>query len=82
MSRVDRSKRNIKQKGFAFDPFRPEPSSATPLRDEKLKPDVELLAFERGSEENSERRVFTLRDMLYHHVAQGELAGEPYLVTF
>ena len=28
------------------------------------------------------RYVFILRQMVYNHVAQGTLAGEPYLVTF
>ncbi len=50
----------------------------TPLHAAGLKPRVSLLVFERGGE-----RGALLRDqMTYHHLAQGELAGEPYLVTF
>lgn len=42
-------------------------------------PDGEqLLVFERGGE----RRALLVRQMVYHHVAQGELAGSPFLVTF
>lgn len=78
MSRIDRSKRSIQEKGFRFEPFRPKSHHATPLADSKLKPDTELLAFERGGE----RRAVLLSEALYHHVVQGELAGEPYLVTF
>ena len=44
----------------------------------KLRDDEELLLFERGGQ----TRALLLREMAYHHVAQGELAGEPYLVTF
>jgi len=43
-----------------------------------LKPQAQLLVFERGAA----RRAVLRRQMIYHHVAQGELAGEPYLVTF
>jgi len=39
---------------------------------------MELIAFERGGM----HRAFLAREMAYHHVAQGELAGEPYLVSF
>lgn len=37
-----------------------------------------VLVLERGGH----RRGLLARQMGYHHVAQGELAGEPYLVTF
>jgi len=37
-----------------------------------------LLVFER----NGERRALLIRQMVYHHVAEGELAGEPFVVTF
>ncbi len=43
-----------------------------------LNPKEQLLVFERGGEQ----RALILNQMAYHHVAQGELAGEPYLVTF
>ena len=57
------------------------PSSAaagTPLADSGLHPGTELLLWERGGE----TRALTVRQMAYHHVAQGELGGEPYVVTF
>ncbi|MEM9777210.1 MAG: hypothetical protein AAF902_21705 [Chloroflexota bacterium] len=78
MSRINRSKINIQKDGFEFTPFRPTHESEMPLTDAGLKPDIELIAFER----NGERRVLLLTEMHYHHVCQGELAGEPYLVTF
>jgi len=50
----------------------------TPLLAARLKPHAQLLVFERGGE----RRALVREQMIYHHVAQGKLAGEPYLVTF
>lgn len=38
----------------------------------------DLLVMERFSQ----RLAFTTRQMAYHHVAQGEMAGNPYMVTF
>ena len=78
MSRINRSNRSIKQEGFRFEPFRPKPHHATPLKTAKLKPQLELLAFARGGQ----RRALILPEISYHHVCQGELAGEPYLVSF
>jgi hypothetical protein len=43
-----------------------------------LAPDDVLLVAER----DGARRAFLARELAYHHVAQGELAGLPYLVTF
>ncbi|MBC8405300.1 MAG: hypothetical protein H8E15_08750 [Planctomycetes bacterium] len=43
-----------------------------------LADDVAILIFERGRQ----RRGLLARQMSYHHVAQGDLAGEPYVVTF
>ncbi|MFQ5705390.1 MAG: hypothetical protein ACE5HT_15405 [Gemmatimonadales bacterium] len=43
-----------------------------------LRDDEELLVIERGTE----RLAFSIMQMAYHHVAQGELGGEPYLVAF
>lgn len=48
------------------------------LSQAKLTPQTELLLFERGGQE----RAFLVTQMIYHHVAQGELEGHPYLVTF
>jgi hypothetical protein len=44
----------------------------------KLREDDELLILER----NDRRLAFSVFQMAYHHVAQGELAGQPYLVNF
>ena len=44
------------------------------LNKANLKPKGVLLVFERGGE----RRALLQEQMVYHHVAQGELAGEPY----
>ena len=77
MGRIDRSRAFIKKKGFQFQPFRPPAERGIPLRDARLAADQELLVFER----NGQRRVLIMREMAYHHVAQGVLAGEPYLVS-
>ncbi|NJC97875.1 MAG: DUF3179 domain-containing protein [Anaerolineae bacterium] len=75
---VDRSRSLfLKKKGFLFEPFR-FPEQSIPLSNTRLRPDMELIAFERGGM----HRAFLAREMAYHHVAQGELAGEPYLVSF
>ena len=54
----------------------------TPLRDARrfrdVQDDTPLLVFKAGG------KTLTLvsRQMSYHHVAQGEIAGEPWMVTF
>ncbi len=78
MGRIDRSKMNIAKKGFRFEPFRPKPKHESRLVEAELKDDTELLTFERGGQ----RRAVLVSEVIYHHVVQGELAGEPYLVTF
>lgn len=78
MSRIDRSKLKIKKKGSRFRPFRPTAKHELPLKSAQVDKRAELLAFERGGE----RRVLLVEEMSYHHIAQGELAGEPYLVSF
>ena len=77
MSRIDRSKINVAKKGFRFEPFRPSPKHESLLVDTNLKGETELLAFERGGQ----RRAVLVAEVAYHHIVQGELAGEPYLVT-
>ena len=74
-NKIDRSKAYAKKK-FQFAPFLPV--NAVPLKSANLRPDEDLLVFERGGK----RYAFILRQMVYHHVAQGTLAGEPYLVSF
>jgi hypothetical protein len=54
------------------------PSRGQPLVSANLQADTEVILFERGPE----RRTLLASEMAYHHVAQGELAGEPYLVSF
>ncbi len=75
--RVDRSAARLRRQSFVFVPFRPT-GPGTPLADADLPDDEELLVVERAGE----RLGFVMRQMAYHHVAQGELAGKPYLVTF
>ncbi|MEO1984135.1 MAG: hypothetical protein ABGZ23_20970 [Fuerstiella sp.] len=43
-----------------------------------LAHDEQLLVFQR----HGDRRALLARQMVYRHVAQGELAGSPFLVTF
>ena len=54
------------------------PDRGEPLRDAGLSNDTDVMLVERGGE----ARVFLLRQLTYHHLAQGELAGEPYMVSF
>lgn len=54
------------------------PDRGEPLRAASLDDDELLLVVERGGA----RRALTVRELAYHHVAQGELAGEPYVVAF
>ena len=63
--------------GFFFKPYI-VPSHGFSLKQANLNPDEELILFERGGEQ----RTFLAREMAYHHVAQGELAGKPYLISF
>ena len=78
MQKINRSRRKIIKKGFQFRPFRPKPTDAIPLKESGLTDDSELILFER----NGEKRALILQEMAYHHVAQGELGGEPYVITF
>ncbi|MEM9777211.1 MAG: hypothetical protein AAF902_21715 [Chloroflexota bacterium] len=77
-TRIDRSKKSIRKEGYAFEPLRPDARNEIPLKRARLSPKTELIAFE----VNGVRRVLSVKEMVYHHVCQGELAGEPYLVTF
>lgn len=63
--------------GFFFKPFTVQ-SSGLPLERADLDPDEELIVFDHGGES----RALLAREMAYHHVAQGELTGRPYLVAF
>jgi hypothetical protein len=73
---LDHSKAMIKDK-WAFIPFQ-VPTKGVPLKSRKLPADYELLLIER----NGVQRAFSMQEMVYHHIAQGELAGEPFLLSF
>jgi len=64
-------------KGFAFQPFHVPKQSAS-LSSLNLPLDLELITFSRGGTTHA----LIAREMAYHHVAQGELEGQPYLISF
>jgi len=72
-----RGKSLLKTNGFLFEPF-PVPERGLPLAGVRMPADTELITFTRGGQ----TRALLAREMAYHHVAQGELAGQPYLVSF
>lgn len=74
---VDRSSARVSPKGFQFVPFA-VPAKGVRLRDVGLDADEELLLYEH----EGARRLFAVRELAYHHIAQGELAGQPYMVSF
>ncbi len=74
---VNRTKALIRRRGFQFVPFR-VPVAGVALESTNLADAHELILATR----NGVKRLFSLRQLAYHHVAQGELAGEPYLVSF
>ena len=59
-----------------FQRFRTEHARQVPAS--RLPAQTPLLVFERGGES----RGLLTHQMVYHHVAQGELKGIPYLVSF
>ncbi len=66
--------------GSRFEPFRV--SESEPLRDAmsagKLQGDTRVLVMD-----HPDRQLAFLTDqMAYHHVAQGEIDGEPWMVSF
>ncbi len=63
-----------------FDPFHPESTTllADALDDRGVREDTGVLVMEVAGT----KLALVTRQMAYHHVAQGELAGEPWLVTF
>ena len=65
---------------WGFDPFRPTnfESLADALAARKVVEDTPLLVLTRGDT----RLALLTTQMSYHHVAQGELAGEPWMVSF
>ncbi len=76
--RIDRSRARITPEGFEFPPYRPGDQRPIPLRDAGLSAQEELLCVDRGASSV----CFDVRQMAYHHIAQGDLNGLPYLVSF
>lgn len=74
---IDRSKSILLKNRFLFEPFQVT-GQALSLAGAELPAETELLLFER----NGENRALLAREMTYHHVAQGTLAGQPYLISF
>jgi len=60
-----------------FEPFA-TPNRGEALAKAQLHPDEALLLMER----NGVVKTFLLKQMTYHHIAQGEANGEPYLISF
>jgi hypothetical protein len=54
------------------------PDGGERLADAGLDPRAALLVVQRGGQS----RALVVRQMAYHHVAQGTLAGEPWMVSF
>ena len=65
---------------WGFDPFRvtATESLADALEEGKVAEEMPVLLLERGDA----RLALLTRQMSYHHIAQGELAGEPWMVAF
>jgi hypothetical protein len=74
---IDRSRAWIPRRGFLFQPFSVR-GEGTLLSAAGLADTTELLVFRLGGQV----RALVAREMAYHHVAQGTVAGEPFLVTF
>ncbi len=74
---IERRRPLLRKRGYLFEPF-PVPETGQRLADLRLAPDAELIVFARGAEQ----RGLLAREMAYHHVAQGRLAGQPFLVSF
>lgn len=80
MTNIDRSKTRSRTNKFLFQPLYVDEQRHAPveLGAAGFADDTELVVIERGGLE----RAFLVREMSYHHLAQGGLAGEPYLVSF
>ena len=76
MSVIDMSKARLQEQGYRFEPCRPK--GAIRLVKADYQPDHELIVIER----RGQYLAFSMPEMSYHHAAQGDLAGEPYLVSF
>lgn len=69
--------RAVLQRPDWFERFRVN-GDGFPLRDAKLEPETQLIVVQRGET----RRAFLRYQLVYHHVAQGEWDGEPFVITF
>ncbi len=69
-------------RAFLSDPDRFQrfrvPATGRRLKAAGLAGNQPIIVFER----DGVQRALLLEQMAYHHCAQGELAGEPYLVSF
>lgn len=54
------------------------PEGVGRLAEADLDPDTQILLAQRGGE----TITFLVEQLAFHHVAQGRLAGEPYVVAF
>lgn len=66
--------------GSRFTPFLVEESQllSEALGQGVVDEDTPILVVERGGQ----RLALITREMMFHHVAQGEMAGEPWMVSF
>ncbi len=76
MSEFDIGRASLKHPDF-FQRFTVT-GTGTALKGLGLNKKKSLLVFQR----NAEKRALIQNQMLYHHAAQGELAGEPYVISF
>jgi hypothetical protein len=54
------------------------PPTTVKLSEVAMPDNESLIVFQRSNE----KRALLVRQMAYHHAAQGELAGEPFLISF
>ncbi|MCF6137455.1 DUF3179 domain-containing (seleno)protein [Pseudalkalibacillus berkeleyi] len=74
----DRSRATLKKKDL-FTRFNvKDHKHVKDIEKSSLKSDDEILVIERLGK----RLAFSMKQMAYHHVAQGELSNEPYIVNF
>jgi hypothetical protein len=69
MSRIDRKKIKISEKGFHFEPFQPTVEHGIAQAIAKLTDEIELIAFEHGGQ----RRAVLLSQAKCHHIMRTEL---------
>jgi hypothetical protein len=79
MSNFDSSRARLSKKDM-FQRFVVKGSESLEIavKEKKIGGDDQILIVER----NGERLAFSISQIAYHHIAQGKLAGQPYLVTF